>query len=313
MLNPLRYLGVDVSKDTLVVAFERYRWQYPNSKDGHSKFIAQIKKLPAPLHVVCEATGSYHLLMCLALQEAGIAVTVSNPARIRYFGRSEGILAKNDPIDSGLIERFANSKRPKADPPLSRESIALSELTAHRRHLVEMVKVFRTHSQQVHDAAVVKAIEKSITLIEKQIEVLEKQLREKIEANPSWKRRFDQLTAAKGVGFVTALVLLVKMPELGSLNRGQCAALSGLAPYDDDSGQHQGKRSIRGGRCEVRCALYMAALSASRFNPILKAFYERLIAQKKPFNVAITAVMRKLLIYLNTLLKEPQPEPQSAA
>jgi transposase len=307
MLNPLRYLGVDVSKDTLVVAFERQRWQFSNSQDGHRKFIARIKKLPTTIQVVCEATGSYHLAMCLALQEAGLAVTVANPARIHYFGRSEGVLAKNDPIDATLIERFANAKRPPADPPLSREHIALSELTTHRRQLVEMIKVLRTHRQQVQDVALVKEIDKSIVVLEKRIDLVEKQLRQKIEANAVWKRQFEQLTTVRGVGFVTALVLLAKMPELGSLNRGQCAALSGLAPYDDDSGKHVGRRTIRGGRCEVRTALYMAALTAARFNPILKTFYQRLVAQKKPFKVAITAVMRKLLIHLNALLKAPEP------
>jgi transposase len=309
MSNPLRYLGVDVSKNILVVAFERHRWQFSNSKEGHHKFIAQIQKLPTPMHVVCESTGSYHIAMCLALQEAGLAVTIANPARIRYFGRSEGALAKNDPIDAKLIERFANAKRPLADPPLSREHLALSEMATHRGHLVEMVKLLRTHREQAQGPALVTEIDKSIAVLEKRLGLVEDQLRQTIGANPAWKRKFDQLTAVKGVGFVTALVMLVKMSELGTLNRGQCAALSGLAPYDDDSGEHQGKRSIRGGRYEVRTALYMAAISVIKFNPILKAFYQRLIAQKKPFKVAITAVMRKLLIYLNALLKAPEPEP----
>jgi transposase len=303
MSNPLRYLGVDVSKNTLVVAFERHRWQFSNAKEGHLKFIAQIQNLPAPMHVVCESTGSYHIAMCLALQDAGIAVTIANPARIRYFGKSEGTLAKNDPIDAKLIERFANSKRPPADPPMCRKHLALGEMAAHRGHLVEMVKVLRTHREQAREPVVVKEIDKSIAVLEKRLDLVEDQLRQTMEANPAWKRKFDELTAVKGVGFVTALVMLVKMPELGTLNRGQCAALGGLAPYDDDSGEHHGKRSIRGGRYEVRTALYMAALSVIKFNPILKAFYQRLIAQKKPFKVAITAVMRKLLIYLNGLLK----------
>jgi transposase len=306
MLNPSRYLGVDVSKDTLVVAFERQRWQFANSTPGHRKFLAQLKKLSGALHVVCEATGPYHLAMCLALQEAGFAVTICNPTLIHFYGRSEGILAKNDPIDAALIERFANSKRPPAGPPLSRDHLALSEMVTHRRQLVEMIKVFRTHGQQVDSTALVAEIGKSITVLENRLQALEKQLREKIEANPTWKRTFNQLTKTTGVGFVTALVLLVKMPELGTLNRGQCAALAGLAPYDDDSGQQSNHRSIRGGRFEVRGALYMAALTAVRFNPILKTFYQRLLAQKKPFKVAITAVMRKLLIYLNTVLKAPQ-------
>jgi transposase len=312
MSNPVCYLGVDVAKNSLEVAFERHRWKFSNSKEGHLKFIAQIQKLPTSMHVVCESTGSYHIEMCLALQDAGIAVTIANPARIRYFGKSEGTLAKNDPIDAKLIERFANSKRPPADPPLCRKHLAFSEMAAHRGHLVEMVKVLRTHREQAREPALVKAIDKSIAVLEKRLGLVEDQLRQTIEANPVWKRKFDELTTVKGVGFVTALVMLVKMPELGTLNRSQCAALGGLAPYDNDSGEHQGKRSIRGGRHEVRTALYMAAISVIKFNPILKAFYERLIAQKKPFKVAITAVMRKLLIYLNGLLK-PLSEQMSPA
>jgi transposase len=312
MLSASRYLGVDVSKDTLVVAFERRRWQFANSKAGHRKFITQLKKLPGPVHVLCESTGPYHLPMCLALQDAGLAVTIGNAARIHYFGLSEGLIAKNDPIDAELIERFANAKRPPADPPLCRRQLALSESVTHRHQLVEMIKVLRTHRQQVLHAALRSEIDKSIAVLEKRRQAFDQQLRAKIEAHPLWKAKFALLTATQGVGFVTALTLLAKMPELGTLNRGQCAALGGVAPYDDDSGKHLGKRSIRGGRHEVRTSLYMAALTAAHFNPILKTFYQRLLAQKKPAKVALTAVMRKLLVYLNALLKTlstPQPSP----
>ena len=307
MSLPSCYLGVDVSAQTLVVAGAGRRWQFANTPQGHRKFIAQIKKLSSPAHVVCESTGAYHLRLCLALQEAGLAVTIANAARIHYFGLSEGVIAKNDPIDAELIERFANVKRLPADPPLCREQLALSESVTHRQQLVEMIKVLRTYRQQVLAVALVTEVDRSIAVLEKRLEVLDRQLRAQIDAQPLWKAKFALLTSAKGVGFVTALSLLAKMPELGSLNRGQCAALGGLAPYDEDSGQHQGKRSIRGGRHEVRTALYMAALAAARSNPILKTFYQRLLAQKKPAKVALTAVMRKLLIHLNTLLKTITP------
>ena len=307
MSTPSRYLGVDVSKDTLVVACQRRRWEFANTKEGHRQFIVQLKKLPGLSHVVCESTGSYHLALCLALQEAGLAVTVANAARIRYFGLSEGIIAKNDPLDAELIERFANTKQPPADPPLCHEQLTLNESITHRQQLVEMIKGLRTYRQQVLHAAVGTEIDRSIAVLEKRLEALERKLRAQVEAQPVWKKKLALLTQTKGIGFITALCLLARMPELGTLNRGQCAALGGLAPYDDDSGQHQGKRSIRGGRKEVRCALYMAALSATNYNPILQAFYQRLIAQKKLFKVAITAVMRKLLIHLNALLKDHYP------
>jgi transposase len=306
MLKPARYLGVDVAKDTLVVAFERQRWQFLNSKEGHRKLLAQIKKLPGPIHVVCEATGPYHLAMCLALQEVGIPLTIGNPARIRYFGRSQGTLAKNDPIDAALIERFGNAQRPAADPPLCPQRLALGEMVIHRRQIVEMIKTFTIHRQQVQHAALRAEIARSIGALQRRLDALEQRLRQKIAAHPAWKQTYEALVSVKGVGFVTALTLLVKMPELGSLNRGQCAALAGVAPYDDDSGKHQGRRAIRGGRADVRSALFMAAVSASRFNPVLKIFYQRLIGQKSPPKVALTAVMRKLLIYLNSLLKAPQ-------
>lgn len=303
MSNQSSYVGVDVSKDTLVVAFERQRWQFANTSAGHRKFTAALKKLPGAPHVVCEATGPYHLPMCLALQKAGVAVTISNPARIHYFGRSEGILAKNDPIDAGLIELFANSKRPAADAPLSEEFLALGELNNHRSELVEMIKKLKTQRKQLTDPKVGGEINRTIQSLQKRLKAIERQLREKIQSNAEWKRTYEVLVKVKGVGLVTAATLLIKMPELGRLNRGQCAALGGLAPYDDDSGQKNGKRSICGGREQVRCALYMSALSVVRWNPILEDFYKRLVAQKKPKKVALTAVMRKLLIYLNSLLK----------
>jgi transposase len=303
MYHQSRYLGVDVSKDTLVVAFSGQRWQLPNSQEGFRQLVAKIKKQSGVLHVACETTGSYQLPMCLALQEAGIAVSICDAARIHFFGRSEGLLAKNDPLDAALIERFANAKCPPAHPPLSREQIALAELINHRHHLVEAAKVLRTNRQQVLDAAVRKEIDRSIQALEKRIEALRLQLQKKVEANPLWKKKMEVLMSQKGVGFLTAIVLVVKMPELGSLNRGESAALAGVAPYDNDSGQVEGKRSIRGGRIEVRNALYMAALTAIRHNPVLKAFYQRLLKERKPPKVALTAVMRKMIVYLNALLK----------
>lgn len=310
MLNSPRYLGVDVSKDTLVVAFQRQRRQFPNSKAGFSQLLAFIKKQDGTVQVICEATGPYHLQMCLVLQDAGIAVSVCNPARIHYFGLSEGVLAKNDPIDAALIEQFGNAKRLPPDPPICRDLMAMNELIHHRQHLVNALKMLRVHQQQILDKAVRAEIGRSITILENRIETILRQLRKKVEANPLWKKRADLLMQVKSVGFLTALVLLVKMPELGSLNRGQCAALAGVAPYDDDSGTDQRSRSIHGGRIDVRNALYMSSLSAIRYNPFMKAIYLRLIKQRnKPSKVALTAVMRKLLIYLNSILKGAELSP----
>jgi transposase len=307
MLKPSRYLGIDVSKETLVMAFAGQRWQLPNTKEGHRALIARIRQESGRVQVVCEATGCYHLAMCLALQAAGIGLTIRNPAQIYFFGRSEGVLAKNDPIDAGLIERFANAKRPPADPPLCPQRLALAEMINHRRQVVESIKVLRVQRQQVLSAAVVEQIENSILVLETRLEGIEQELRKMIEGNAVWKQKVELLSATKGIGFLSALILVARMPELGTLNRAQCAALAGVAPYDDDSGVRRGRRSIRGGRAEVRSALYMAALSAVRFNPVLKATYQRLREAKKPCKVALIAVMRKLLIYLNGLLKDAFP------
>lgn len=309
MFHSLRYLGVDVSKDTLVVSFERHRREFANSKAGFSQLMAFIKKQEGTVHVVCEATGPYHLPMCLALQDAGMAVTICNPARIYYYGLSEGVLAKNDPIDAALIEKFGNDKRPPANPPICRESMAMNELIHHRHHLVEGLKMLRVHRQQVLDAAVRKEIDRSINTMETRIEAITRQLRKRVEATPRWKKRVEVLIQAKGVGFLTAVVLVAKMPELGTLNRGQCGALAGLAPYDDDSGEGEKERCIHGGRLDVRNALYMAAVTAITHNEILKAVYQRMIKARKPSKVALVAVMRKLLVYLNALLKGAQLSP----
>jgi transposase len=311
MQTQVRYLGVDVSKDMLVVAFERNRWQFPNSKEGYGKLITHIQKQASTVHVVCEATGPYHLPMCLALQQAGLPVTVANPAWIKFFGRSEGVLAKTDPIDAALIERYANARRPAADTPIRREQIGLIELVNHRAQLVDSKTALLNMRAQVLDPTVGKEIDRSIAALDRCIEAAERRLKEKIEADPRWKEKLAILTSVKGVGFTTAAALLAKMPELGQLNRGQCAALAGLAPYDNDSGTFSGERSICGGRSDVRRALYMAAITAARHNSVLRLFYERLISAKKPFKVAITAVMRKLLLYLNSLLKAADIERRS--
>lgn len=306
----LQYVGVDVSKDTLVTACGRHRWEFPNTPAGHRQFLTRLRKLPGTAQVVCESTGPYHLRMCLALQEAGMAFSIINAKRIFHHSKSDGLEAKNDPLDAVAVEQFAIAKEPKPSEPLKPEQIELCELLSHRAHLVEAAKVLRTNRAQVISRLVGKEIERALAQLEKQIAALEKKLRAIALADPKMQKTFEVLTKVQGVGLITALTLIARMPELGTLNRGQCAALAGLAPFDDDSGTYRGKRRIKGGRFDVRRALYMAAVTAARFNPALKRVYERLIGAKKPYKVAIVAVMRKLLIYLNTLLK---PEESAAA
>jgi transposase len=302
----LHYVGVDVSKDTLVTACGRHRWEFRNTTAGHGKFITQLRKLPGTAQVVCESTGPYHLQMCLALQRAGIAFTIINPKRIYHHVRSDGVEAKNDPMDAVAVENFALEKKPQPSAPLNLEQIALCELLSHRLHLSEAAKALRIHRQQVLSSLAGKEIDRSLAQLEKQIAALEKKLRALAEADPAMKQTLAVLMEVPGVGFITAMTLIARMPELGTLNRGQCAALAGLAPFDNDSGKFRGRRTIRGGRSDVRQVLYMAALSASRFNSALKPVYQRLIEGGKPFKVAIVAIMRKLLIYLNGQLRPSQ-------
>jgi transposase len=303
----IHYVGVDVAKDTLVAVCGRHRWEFGNTAQGHRKFIEQLRKLPGSTQVVCESTGPYHLRMCLALQEVAIAFSIINPKKIYHHLRSDGLEAKNDPMDAVAVEKFAIAKQPEPSAPLQPERIALCELLSHRTHLVEAAKVLRSTRAQVLSTIAGKEIDRSLAQLEKQIASLEKKLETTALANPTMQKTLEALLEVKSVGLITALTLIGRMPELGTLNRGQCGALAGLAPFDNDSGTYHGKRTIRGGRSEVRRTLYMAAVAATRFNPVLKQVYARLIAAKKPFKVAIVAVMRKLLIYLNALLK-PVPD-----
>lgn len=303
----LHYVGVDVSKDTLVAACGRYRWEFRNTAEGHRKFMAQLRKLPGTAQVVCESTGPYHLRMCLAFQEGGIAFSIINPKKIYHFAKSEGLEAKSDPSDAVLVEKFAIAKQPQPGEPLNPEQIALCELLGHRAHLVEAAKVLRINRGQVLSSMARKEIDRSLAQLEKQIAALENKLQAMALADPKMQKTLEVLLQVRGIGLITAMTLIARMPELGTLNRGRCAALAGVAPFDDDSGTYHGQRRIRGGRSDVRRVLYMAAVTASRFNPALKPIYERLIGAKKPFKVAIVAVMRKLLIHLNSLLKPAEP------
>jgi transposase len=206
-------------------------------------------------------------------------------------------------MDAVAVEKFALAKQPKPSAPLQPEQMAMGELLSHRAHLSEAAKGLRTHRQQMLSSIAGKEVARSLAQLEKQIAALEKKLRAMIQADAKMQKTLEVLMEVQGVGLVTAMTLIARMPELGTLNRGQCAALAGLAPFDKESGTFFGRRTIRGGRSEVRRVLYMAGLSAARFNPVLQAVYQRLVDAKKPFKVAIVAVMRKLLIHLNSLLR----------
>ena len=297
------FVGIDVSKAELDVHIrpDGIYWTVPNDAEGHTQLVNELQTV-APTLIVLEATGGLERPAAYALTEVGLPTVVVNPKRTRDFARSLGLLAKTDSIDARVLAHFADSVRPALRALPEQEAQDLSAKLARRRQL----SIFLTADRnRLHTAstAVRDSIEAHITWLQDEMTTLEQELDRLILANVRWRAQVKQLAAVKGVGRITAYTLTADLPELGKLNRKQIAALVGVAPLNNDSGKRRGKRFVQGGRAAVRTALYMAALSASRFNPTIKAFYERLTNAGKPKKVALTACMRKLLTILNAMVK----------
>lgn len=275
--------------------------QYGNDPEGIASLKEQISPLK-PSGVVLEATGGFETLVAGELELAGLAVSLVNPRQVRSFARATGRLAKTDTIDAQVLAQFAEAVKPPVRPLPNEETRELRGLVDRRRQLLEMLTSERNRlhhaSKRVHPL-----IGKHIKWLEQQVGDLDKDIAELIRTSPIWRAQEDLLRGVPGVGPVLCCTLLTHLPELGSLNRGQVAALVGVAPLNRDSGTYRGKRSVWGGRTAIRAALYMAALTASKHNPVIKAFYDRLCAAGKPAKVALTACMRKLLLILNSMVK----------
>ena len=301
-MGPGAFVGVDVSGEWFDIAVVRGG----NSRVRHDS--AGIDELVCgflsekPALVVMEAAGGLERALASALLAAGAPVAVVNPRRIRDFARASGRLAKTDAIDAQIIACFGEALR----PPVSRLSDAseqeLKDLDTRRRQLVGMV-IAERNRLRTSSPEVGKQISKHLNWLEKEAKALEGRLAELLERDPQWKAKADLLLSVPGVGSVTSTSLLAGLPELGALNRRSIASLVGVAPFNADSGNHVGKRIVWGGRAHVRSTLYMAALVATRYNPTIRAFYQRLLAAGKPKKVALIAAMRKLLITLNTILR----------
>lgn len=305
MSQPLCHLGVDVSKATLDLHHLGKSWQVPNSPLGFRKLIAYLKKHPA--RVVCEASGPYHLPLVLALQKAKLEVCVVNPRQVRDFAKSRGILAKTDLLDARVLTLYADSCPPRATAALPTEQLLLAAWVDRRQQLVAQHTAESNRTEPSLPPDVLKHLRAHLRFIERQIALVEKKIQQLLAASPQLKQKVQRLQSVRGVGPATALAVMAALPELGSLNRGQVAALTGTAPLNRDSGTLKGKRTTWGGRSKVRTALFMAAFSASRCNPVLKPLYQRLRSKGKPHKVALTALMRRLAIHLNALLKQPLP------
>jgi len=301
------YVGIDVAKDRLDVAQRpgTEAWWVTNDDRGIADLVARLKAL-RPTLVVLEATGGVELPLVGALAAVGLPVVVVNPRQTREFARATGRLAKTDAIDAQVLARFAEAVRPALRPLPDAASQQLSGLVARRRQVIEMLTAeknrLRTAAPAVRDH-----IKEHILWLERSLSDLDSELGQAIHSSDIWRAQDNLLQSAPGVGPVLSTTLLAELPELGSLNRKEIAALVGVAPLNRDSGTLRGRRTVWGGRSQVRAALYMAALVASRFNPVIRAFYQRLEAAGKPKKVALTACMRKLLTILNAMMRHQAP------
>ncbi len=251
-----------------------------------------------------EASGGLETTVAALLARRGLAVAIVNPRQVRNFASAMGLLAKTDPIDARVIALFAERVRPTPRPLKNEEQQDLDQLLARRRQLVEALAGEKNRLGQARGKAVRISLQAHIDWLERQIKEVEEQLNELIKASPLWREREDLLRSTPCIGPATARTLVAELPELGTLGRRQIAALTGVAPYQRQSGKWKGKSFCSGGRAAVRSALYMAALTGMRFNPVLKEFYQRLIAGGKAHKVAMVACMRKLLTILNAMVRE---------
>ena len=300
------YVGVDIGKAGLDVSFAgQSPCRHVNSAAGIAELVKALKKLPEPAQVICEPSGGYECELLEALWAAGIAVSLVHAARIRAFARAQGRLAKTDPIDAAVLREFGERLQPETLAAPSPQRQRLAALVQRREQLVNILAMEDQRLAQTRDAVVRKMSKPLIQELQKQVEQMETLIAAQIDADATLKSQSERLQQVKSIGPVTASTLLAELPELGTLSRNESGALAGVTPYNCDSGEHRGRRTIRGGRVKVRRVLYMAAVVAARYNPILKAFYERLVAAGKPKKVALTAVMRKLVVLLNHLLKKP--------
>lgn len=302
------FVGIDVSKDTLDVHVSSQGMSFQVARDqrGLAGLAARLKPL-APQLVAMEATGGFETVVAAAIAAEGLPVAVVNPAQVRHFAQALGKRAKTDPVDAAVIAGFAEATRAQAKPLPDAETQALSELMARRRQLTEMLVAEKARSARATVKRLRQSLKRIIAALETELESLDQDIDKTVRASPLWRVREDLMCSIPGVGPATARTLLADLPELGRLNRRQIAALAGLAPWTRQSGQWKGKSMIGGGRSPVRRVLFMAALVASRHNPVLKTFRDKLVAAGKPKIVAIIALARKLLTILNAIIRDQKP------
>ena len=302
------FVGIDVSKDQLDIAIRpgEARFRESNNDSGIQALIVRLLSCEPQL-ILLEATGGYEILAAASLRQAGLPAHVINPRQVRDFARSSGRLAKTDKIDAAILAHFAEALKPDLRPWPDEQQQELAALMSRRRQLVEMLVMEKNRLAMTYSPRVRKSLQTNLQSLKEQLKELEQDLDDFIRQSPIWLKKAQLLQSVPGIGPLTCQSLLAWLPELGTLNRKKIAALVGLAPFNRDSGQMRGKRTIWGGRARLRPPLYMATLAACRVNPAIRAFYLRLVAAGKSKKLALTACMRKLLTILNAILKQQQP------
>ena len=302
------FIGIDVAKAHVDVHQLPAGKAFQVTRDAAGLDRLATHMLADPPHlIVMEATGGFERVVAATLAGAGLPVAVVNPRQIRDFARATGRLAKTDRLDAQAIARFAQAIQPEVRPLTDTATQAFAELAARRRQIVEMISAETLRANQTTNKKVRKRLDAHILWLNRELTVFDTDLDETVRASPIWREREELLTSVPGVGPTVARTLMAELPELGTLDRRQIAALVGIAPVAHDSGMHRGTRRIRGGRGVVRAKLYMAAWVGVHCNPVLGAFYQRKLADGKPRKVALVACMRKLLIILNAMIRTNIP------
>ena len=301
------FMGIDVSKQQFDIADDQGKsaWSERNNKVGIDQLVAQLQQRK-PTLIVVESTGGLELALLTALYEAKLPFARVHPGRVREFARSIGLLAKTDRLDARLLAQYAAAVKPPVTQLPSEAEQQLSALMTRRRQVIDMVTAEKNRLGTAPKATQ-ERIRDHIAWLEEELQRLNDDINDFIDKLPTFRHKKEILTSTPGIGAVTSAILLADLPELGVYNRQKIAALVGLAPFNKDSGRMRGKRRVKGGRANIRSVLYMATLSAIKYNPVIQTFYQQLCSRGKEKKVAIVACMRKLLTILNAMIRDNQP------
>lgn len=301
-------VGIDVSKDRLDVAVRPGGEVFVSDRATAALHaLAERLKRIDPQVVALEASGGFETVVAAALAAAGLPVVVVNPGQVRAFAKAIGQRAKTDPIDAAVIAHFAEATKPQVRPLPDEATQLLADLVQRRRQIIDMISAENQRLKRATARGLRKSIGRLVTALEKELASVDGDIDDAVRNTPGWFEKEDLLTSVPGIGKIISRTLIAELPELGTLNRKEIAALAGLAPFTRQSGQWRGKSFIGGGRASVRKALFMGAMVAKKCNPVLKAFFDRLVAAGKPKLVALIAVARKLLTILNAIARDQKP------